>query len=180
LACRPYRSTLQFHRIAVIFSLERVQRAMVRPAQPRPMLHLDVVRLAVCVRVRQPLPSVALIESGMGFSNGVRMFGSPGAEGCERLIECSAQGRHHILDAGRCVVDESSVDDAVALQPAQTLGQGLLCNTGYPPPKVVKAQRATSRSNRPQDEDAPAIGDLIEQEAIEIIAIGFHQIEAGS
>jgi hypothetical protein len=40
---------------------------------------------------------------------------------------------------------------------------------------VVKAQRATSRTNRPQDEDAPAISDLIEQEAIEITAIGFHQ-----
>jgi hypothetical protein len=55
------------------------------------------------------------------------------------------------------------------------LGQGLLCNTGYLPPKLVKAQRATSRTNRPQDEDAPAISDLIEQEAIEITPIGLHE-----
>ena len=79
------------------------------------------------------------------------MFPSPGAEGCERLIECSAQGRHHILDAGRCAVDKSSVDDAVALQPAQTLGQGLLrhgsCDCGLDRGRRARSQTVITASN---------------------------------
>ena len=83
------------------------------------------------------------------------------------LVERTAEIGHPILNAGRRAIDEPPLDDAVAFQSSQALGQRLLRETVHLTANGIEAKYSAGSADRAEYEDAPSIGDLIEQQAIE-------------
>ena len=112
-----------------------------------------------------------LVESLLRGSQGLGMLHGPRIQGRERFIERSAERGHHIFDARRCGVDEPALPDAVSLQPAQGLCESLLRNAIDPSAHFVEAQCASGSADSAQDENAPPVSDLVEEQPVEFAAV---------
>ena len=101
------------------------------------------------------------------------MLAGPGAHRTKWLVERTAEIGHPILNAGRRAIDEPPFDDAVAFQSSQALGQRLLRETVHLTANGIEAKCSAGSADRAEYEDAPSIGDLIEQQAIEFMLSRF-------
>src|SRR5258707_7654250 len=112
-----------------------------------------------------------LVESPLRGSQGLGMLYGPRIQGREGFIERSAERGHPIFDARRRGVDEPALQDAVSLQPAQGLCESLLRNAIDPSAHFVEAQCASGSADSAQDEDAPPVSDLVEEQPVEFAAV---------
>jgi len=74
-------------------------------------------------------PILTCVERPLCNPDGVAMLAGPGAHRTKWLVERTAEIDHPILNAGRRAIDEPPLDDAVAFQSSQALGQRLLRET---------------------------------------------------
>src|SRR5260370_14937362 len=105
---------------------------------------------------------------------GTKGFGQGPAKRCDGILH----------PEGRCY-DHPSLNDSIALKPAQALCQRLLGDSGDTAPDLIEANSLSPSAERAQHENGPLIGELVEDEpanlyGVDIVSSGHRTFPPGN